>query len=391
MTKVAHLVDSISRNAGGVSAVVKSLTAALARDADLAISVESLSDSLSSADLPDWNPVPVRVHPPTGPRRFGFSRSLSQSLLAAEADLFHVHAIWQGQSAAMLKTHRRTEKPYLISPHGMLDAWALRNSVWKKRLAAALYENAHLGECTGFHALAESERDAIRAYGLRQPVCVIPNGVELPLLEAIKRRAPKTLLYLGRFHPKKGLAEALRAWKEVAGREDWRFVIAGWDQNGHEAELETLCRELGVSFSTKNDESGTKKREGLIFAGPAFGDEKDRLFRNADAFILPSHSEGLPMAVLEAWSYALPVLMTEACNLPEGFNSGAAIRIQAEPKSIGDGLRNLFAMGEDERRSMGDRGRTLVEERFTWPRVASQMKEVYQWMLGGGSKPGTVD
>ncbi len=128
-------------------------------------------------------------------------------------------------------------------------------------------------------------------------------------------------------------------------RETWRLVIAGWDDRGHEASLKQLCRELGLPFSDITagaiGESFPDERNGasVVFAGPAFGASKRRLYEIADAFILPSHSEGLPMAVLEAWAAGLPVLMTEACNLPEGLEVAAAIRIDGGIPGIVQGLR----------------------------------------------------
>ena len=106
--------------------------------------------------------------------------------------------------------------------------------------------------------------------------------------------------------------------------------------------------------------------------------------------MLPSLSEGLPLAVLEAWSYGLPVLMTEACNLPEGFAAGAALPIGTDRAGIAAGLRQLFALSDAERRDMGARGRALVRERFTWASVGEQMTAVYEWVLGGGPPPSCV-
>jgi len=125
--------------------------------------------------------------------------------------------------------------------------------------------------------------------------------------------------------------------------------------------------------------------------GPCFGPEKDALLRRADAFILPSLSEGLPMAVLEAWAYAKPVLMTPECNLPEGFAAGAAIRIDPNAGAIARGLRDLFSAPGSALRAMGWAGRALVEERFTWPKIAQDMKAVYGWVLGQGPRPGCVE
>jgi poly(glycerol-phosphate) alpha-glucosyltransferase len=158
-----------------------------------------------------------------------------------------------------------------------------------------------------------------------------------------------------------------------------------------------LCEELDLSFSHKmhkeykmDPASVFSLQSSVIFFGPAFGDDKKSLLRNADAFILPSFSEGLPMSVLEAWSYKLPVVMTPECNLPEGFAAEAAIRIETGTESIFQGLNSLFSMSASDLQAMGARGRSLVEERFTWKTVAAQMREVYDWMLGGGNVPSSV-
>jgi poly(glycerol-phosphate) alpha-glucosyltransferase len=126
------------------------------------------------------------------------------------------------------------------------------------------------------------------------------------------------------------------------------------------------------------------------FLGPQFGAARAAAYRNAQAFILPSFSEGLPMAVLEAWAHRLPVLMTRQCHLPEGFAAHAAMPLEPSPDSIAIGLENLFRAAAKDREEMGRRGRELVTARFSWSRVAASLHEVYRWVLGGGAKPECV-
>ncbi len=92
------------------------------------------------------------------------------------------------------------------------------------------------------------------------------------------------------------------------------------------------------------------------------------------------------MSVLEAWAYGLPVVMTPECNLPEGFASGAALEIRNSGmwNSKWEGLRMLLEMTDSERREMGVRGRRLVQERFTWPKVAARMREVFEDLVARG-------
>jgi len=130
--------------------------------------------------------------------------------------------------------------------------------------------------------------------------------------------------------------------------------------------------------------------DAVHFLGPQFGDDKAAAFAHADAFILPSYSEGFPMAVLEAWSYALPVLKTRACNIPEGFDAGAALEIEPDPDSVAEGLQRFTRLPAGEQEAIGRAGRTLVEQQYTWPQVARQMRDVYRWVQGDASRPDSV-
>jgi poly(glycerol-phosphate) alpha-glucosyltransferase len=128
----------------------------------------------------------------------------------------------------------------------------------------------------------------------------------------------------------------------------------------------------------------------VSFVGPVTGAAKEELFRRASAFILPSFSEGLPMAVLEAWSFGLPVLMTDECHLTSGFDAGAARRIEPRVASIVDGLEDFAVRAKrSELAPMGARGRALVERRFSWPLIGDQMAGVYEWLLGA-ARPACV-
>jgi poly(glycerol-phosphate) alpha-glucosyltransferase len=208
----------------------------------------------------------------------------------------------------------------------------------------------------------------------------------------------KILLFLSRIHPKKGLVNLLKAWaachtSPATRHAEWVLAIAGWDQGGHEAELKQLCAGLQIHFTDLREQTPSSTLHppsSVFFLGPQFNEARLACYAHCDAFVLPSFSEGLPMVVLEAWANAKPVLMTPECNLPEGFQAGAAINIAATEAGVAAGLNELLRMTETDRSAMGNRGRALVEARFTWPRVAAQMEEVYGWMLGGGSKPGSL-
>ena len=385
----AAITSSISRNAGGLFWSVRALSSSLIDNGCLT-QVFGLRDEYSSQDQHEWGQVPIALFNPIGPRAFGYQHGLLKAMRGYQADIAHVHGLWMYPSVATLQWSGG-KNPYVVSPRGMLDPWAIRNSAWKKKVASILYEVKHLKGAACLSTLCTSELESIRAIGLKNPVTVIPNGIDLPDLsgqlptpewDTLMPAGAKVLFFLSRLHPKKGLVGLLDAWAQartrcVPGAEDWQLVIAGWEQGGHQAELERRAGELGIEDS-------------VHFVGPQFDIAKAASFQRADAFVLPSFSEGLPMAVLEAWSYELPVVMTPQCNLPEGFEAGAAICVEPEVESLVTGMAELFGMSDSERCAYGQRGRALVEKKFTWDRIGVEMVEVYRWLLGGGVRPASV-
>ncbi len=388
--RVSLLTTSISQSAGGLFDAVRYLAKALVRCPGVSVNVLALEDEHRGCDLPFWDGVPVQMARVSGPSAFRYGRGLIGMLRGARPDLVHVEGLWTYPSlACRLYSHDGNRKPYIVSPHGMLDPWALRHSAWKKRLAGFVYQNGHLAHAACIHAVSESEALSIRALGFRNPVCVIPNGVEMPVQSGSadpewSRAVPESarvLLYLGRLHPKKNLVNLLKAWKllESSGSgpaAEWHLVIAGWDEGGYAATLAGLCEELAVPR--------------VHFVGPQFGPRKSATFRRASAFILPSLSEGLPLTILEAWAHGLPVIMTGQCNLPLGFEAEAAIPIETDPAAIAAGMTALFSASPDRLRDMGRRGCSLAATQFCWQSIASRMQEVYEWILEGGARPNCV-
>lgn len=216
------LTASLGENGAGVQLAVRQLASSLSPKVEICV---------YGGEGGECGPG-YRQFPVAGPAVFGYLPGLSQALEADRLDLLHTHGLWMYTSMASTRWSG-DRRPYVVSPHGMLDRWALRNSGWKKRLAGYAYENRHLRGAACLHALNESEALSMRGYALRNPICVIPNGVELPAESGPVDRRKKICLYLGRLHPKKGISALLRAWAHVPSHE-WELVLAGWGQPGHE-------------------------------------------------------------------------------------------------------------------------------------------------------------
>ena len=265
----------------------------------------------------------------------------------------------------------------------MLEPWALENGGMKKKVVGILFQNDGLLNASAIHASCAEVR-GVRDFTPVTPVAVLPNGAQLSDAKPLARPkflpddGRRTLLFLGRLHPKKGLSETLQAWRQlkeiaphVANR--WRLAVVGWDEGGY---AETLVRQA-ISLGLSED---------VIFPGAVFGTEKERAFQHADAFILASHSEGFPMAVLEAFANALPVFMTRGCNIPDGFEVGAAVEVTNDPENLARVLARELSRPPEELSEMGERGAKLVAERFSWEKIATDLTVLYKYLLGQSEK-----
>ncbi len=409
--KISFVTASLSREAGGLFESVRRLAQGMA-DEWHDVSVFGVEDRHTLQDIGVWRPHKVKAFRVYGPRKLSYAPELYRAILAEGGDLLMSHGLWRYTSFATHGWHQRSRGPYVVHPHGMLDPWAVRNSRWKKQVAAWLYERSHLSHASCIRALCESEASSIRAYGLSNPICVIPNGVDIPQASLDQSEKPppwqgivdpqtRILLYLGRIHPKKGLKNLIAGWRSSRTSKvnssrrlaRWALVIAGWDQDSHELELKGLASELGIGWVDTRERPTTgvtERSASLLFVGPQFGEDKVACFRHCTAFVLPSLSEGVPMAVLEAWAHAKPALMTPACNLPEGFACGAAFEIEPNAESIAGGLGMLTSATRACLDSAGICGRKLVSERFVWTEIGKAMRSVCEWVLGAGPPPRCV-
>jgi len=418
---MCFVTASVSRKAGGLQDGVLRLAQSCGASKPLVLGVR---DEFTAEDIEAWQPLRIQTSGVFGPDRFSYAPGLSKSLSEADVELTHLHGLWRYTSIAVAQWHRRTSKPYIVHPHGMLDCWAVRNSRWKKMIASALYERPMLNQAACIRALCQSEAESIRNYGSKNPICVIPNGMDLPkgpyddpVWQGHLEPGMKVLLYLGRLHPKKGLTNLLRAWAGIQqtptvsqkkdrareGADKWVLAIAGWGEGGHALELKRLAGELAMQWAdlTENENDSARRGKGdqkptlvgpggLIFLGPQFGRAKADCYHHSDAFVLPSLSEGLPMTILEAWSHGKVVVMTQACNLPEGIAADAGIEIGIDPAGIRLGLLRLFAMSPSQRDDMGKEGLQLISEKFNWKRVGDQLLAVSDWIVHGGARPESV-
>lgn len=388
--------------------------------------------------------------------------------------LVHIHGLWSWPLHRVSCWSHTHNKPVVWSTHGMTASWALRHKWWKKCLPWYLYQKRDIKRAVMLHATSEMEAGWIRDLGFVQKLVVAPLGTHLPSSVPLRQHARKTILFVGRIYPVKGLMNLVKAWAQVrsskvlkcesalverpessdqrtaAGKDassfianpsflpNWQLVLAGPDQAGHKTELMAEAKKLGLSVADIPASQLIRQPASLpspydiVFTGPVYGADKDALYRMADLLVLPTYSENFGVVVIEALAQGCPVITTKGTPWQEllgqegsnalragskvpsvsghvqggsqvGSNSsfilhpsfladngrcGWWIDIGVEP--LAEALREAMSLSDEERSAMGENGRRLVEDKYTWPAIAEQMRTAYHWMLNGGTPPACV-
>jgi len=321
-----------------------------------------------------WNCAHVPVL--KGLRR---SRGLASELnsMSRHAGLIHNHGLWLMPNVYAGRTSKSATLPFVVSPRGMLSAEALKFSGLKKRIFWRLLQGHSVRAAACIHATSEAEYEDVRAFGLLNPVAIIPNGIDLPDFQS-KALAPgaaeRTVLSLGRLHPKKGLDRLVRAWAELEPQNpNWRLRIIGPAEGNYDLELRALAATLGLS---------------RVSIEPAlYGEAKLSAYRDADIFVLPTLNENFGVTVAESLAAGTPVISTKGAPWSglEANHCGWWIDHGVQP--LGRALAKAVVLNRQELKAMGARGRGWMERDFAWKRVGQAMAELYMWLQTGTSRP----
>ena len=319
--------------------------------------IESSTSSLSKS-LRMHGVKVVRSHQKTG-RHPGF-------------DCVHFHGIWSPRLASKLLRAACLGIPTVTTLHGMLDAWCLSHKAVKKKIALRLYQKRLLNLTTIIHTTSPVEKIQCRNLGISSAVVNIPWGVDLPALhKRISERRIRTVLFLSRIHPIKGLPLLVEAWSKVSTG-GWKVKIAGPDQDGHLEQLKRMIKD-------RNLESDFE------FCGELRGTEKAQAYREADLFILPTLSENFGLVIAEALSYGLPVLTTQAAPWNRISEVGAGWWTQPSVSGLVEALAEALSLPRDQLQAMGEAGRKLVATEFTWAQCAIDFSQLYEKCIEGQS------
>jgi glycosyltransferase involved in cell wall biosynthesis len=382
--KVLQVVPSLATEWGGPVKVVNELAGALEV---IGVSSEIISAQGRRVGNPETvtNDIPIHLFE-TGPiarlwtaHTPGLKKTLARKI--PDFDLVHIQELWHYPGYIASKIARSRNVPYIVTIHGELNEWNLQQKRLKKQIYMTAIQRGILQKSAALHAITQAESNRIRQLEIETPVAMIPNGIHteefenLPDRSQFVSRYPELenrliVLFLGRIQQKKGLDILAQAFGNlVRTRHDVRLVVAGPDEDNTLTEIKTILKSQGAL-------------EKAVFPGMLTGEQKLEALGAADIFALTSYSEGFSVALLEALSAGLPLVITDECNFPEVGDSRAGFVVRPNDSETASALMSLLDSA-DLRREMSENARRLVRSNYTWERIAEKMFTLYENVIAG--------
>jgi glycosyltransferase involved in cell wall biosynthesis len=375
--KVLHVVPSYAIIWGGPPKIVYQV-------------IESLKDKFDIDILTTYTPGEIQVNIPEGVNFFSYKRSWFHSFWRSHSmefkqflelnipkyDMVHIHEIWLFHFFITAKIASKHRIPFVVTPHGELDEWALSYKGFKKKIFSFLFQKKLLKRAAAIHVGTAKESEEVRRYLKRNvpPIFEIPNA----LLNDKYRLEPDSksldfdynqpyILFLSRINIKKGCDLLIKAYAKWKGKGRFKLVLAGPPEPAsYEKQLQQLVHKLGIA-------------DRVIFVGSVQGEIKKRLLKNAALYALTSYAEGFPVAILEALEAGCVLLLSNKCGVDEFLKThGAAIVCETNVQSVHDGLDHFINLSINEIKQFKDKGPALIEKYFSSDIVAKKYISMYQ-------------
>jgi glycosyltransferase involved in cell wall biosynthesis len=385
--KILQIVPSISLVYGGPSQMVLGLAKALAKQ-DVQVTIITTDSNGDTGQEPLSVPLKISV-PQNGYeiiyfrcfpfRRYKFSLDLLQWLFnhASEYDLAHIHALFSPISTAAATIARNRNLPYILRPLGTLDPADLEKKKLLKTIYGNLWEKPNLAGAAGVHFTTQQECRVSARFGAKTKDLIVPLGVELPRNRPEKGSFRQELginpelpviLFVSRLDRKKGLDILLPALENLLAEGlQFHFVLAGNNPQDleYERSITIMIRNSSLNHCT-------------TITGFVSGARKLALFQDADVFVLPSYYENFGIAVAEAMSCSLPVVISNGVHIGDEVEAVEAGWVSScNLIDFTDKLR-LALIDRDERQRRGINGQKYALEHYSWRSIVDQIIPIYQ-------------
>ena len=387
--KVLHVIPYASQVYGGPVVAVAQMTNALTSLGVEVDVVTTTANGIFELDVPTCYPVVsngVRYFyfARRGPRFWMFSWALRCWLFrhVCDYDLVHVHGLFAYTTLPACAAARHFDKPFVITPHGMLDPWCFSHKSWKKLPYYWLLERRNLQRAAAIHVTSSFERSGATSLGFDAKTSVIPLSVTVPdaCNRVYREDRPFALLFLSRVVPIKGLPTLLQALALFRARSNIPIIlkIAGQGSDEYLSELQVQVESLKIS-------------ESVEFVGFLQGESKSQSLAEADVFVLPSYHENFSLSTAEAMAAGLPVIVSDQVGIAQEISDAAAgIVVPTNcPDALADAIEKFCNI--EFRRNAGENGRMLVKQRFSKEQLGSSMFQLYVNAIANHKSAGIPD
>lgn len=304
--------------------------------------------------------------------------------------ILHSHNLWNFIAFLAFYFSKRDSIYSIISVRGSLYGWSLSQSYLKKKIAWFLFQKKSLNKASCVHVTCYEELYAVRSLGIVSPIAIVPNGINIQEFDNLgdqflnKRKLgleinKNYVLFLSRIHPKKGLLYLVRAFIKLANLySNWDLLIVGpvSDQMYFDKVLKLI------------DSSSLNSR--VKFTGIVTGHLRLSYFKCSSLFVLPSHSENFGICIAEAMAAKIPVITTRETPWAEILKYDAGWWVKLSQRNIDKALIEAFKLSKSQLNEKGKNGHKLIK-RYKWKHQCFKMKQVYDWVCYGGTKPDHVN
>ena len=389
--RILHVIPWLAPRFGGPAILVPQASVALTERGHFVEIVTTNANRPGVLEIEtgreiEWGGAAATFHPISKPRRYTTSWSMLADLQrrASTFDVVHIHYLYRFHGLAAAAAARSHGVPYVIQAHGSLDPWHRNQKRLAKDLYHALIEDPIIRGAAAMICTSRREELSIRHLGYTVPTWVIPIGID-----ANELRAPgsadfcethgidgdaQVVTFLGRISEKKGVPLLLEAFRSTAAAfPAAHLVIAGPDDEGIGRGLVPMIADAGLA-------------DRVSFLGVVDGPAKRALLQRSEVFVLASADESFGMAVAEAMAVGCPVVVSPEVAVEDAVRaSGAGLVVARDPVAIADAVATI--LGDPARASaMGEAGRRVVDERFSWPMVAEQTEAMYKAVVDAGHR-----
>lgn len=380
--KILQTIASFGALSGGISTCTYDLISMMHSN-DVQVDLLTLESNIESDVLMGNGEKWIKALLNDAKTPYEYSKNLSNYLKSNEYDIYHTNGLWKYCNHLTCAFARSKEKPYVISPHGMLYPQALKRSYWKKWPLIQLAFRKDINHADCIHVTCKPEMEHVRNFGYRGSIALIPNPANMPdyLEEILSSKSSfiecdgvRKFGFLGRLHPVKKVENLLYGLSLLPNTHDYVLEIMGKGDESYEQFLRHETERLGLSDRVK-------------FCGFVSGRQKFEQLAKLSCLFVPSDFENFGMIVTESLSVGTPVMASLGTPWEELNNQGCGWWIDRTPENIAGVMQTVLEMSASDLLLMGKKGNVLVKTKYSSSMVAMQMKRMYDWLFVGGTKP----